>query len=281
VTSHLLRSTGADVTLEFTPALPNVFGSPDQLRQVVVNLITNARNALEGVEGRRVITIKTIHDAAQKLVTVKVTDNGPGVPEQHRSRIFEPLFTTRAPGKGTGVGLALCRRIMASHHGAIQLASTSARGTTFAASLPQIDEAPTLTLRGAFSTKEDPDKLDILIVEDDPETSRRLAEIVAGDGHGVEVAETEFVALERLTRRSYAVIFCRLGMDGADGRNFFGSLSETMPDMAQRVVFVTNANIGHEVVGYLDLTERPYITSPIRRSAVHEVVELLSMRATN
>ena len=69
-------------------------------------------------------------------LTIRVTDNGPGISDEIKTRIFDPLFTTKIAGKGTGVGLAYCHRIIAAHKGQIRLERTASRGATFAVELP-------------------------------------------------------------------------------------------------------------------------------------------------
>lgn len=280
LTGHLLRTIGADVALRLAPTLPRVLANPDQVRQLVMNLILNARHALEDVEGRRVLTLRTAHQVDERRVTITVADNGAGVSDEIRARIFEPLYTTKPPGKGTGLGLALCRRIAEAHGGEIELAAPSARGAKFVVSIPEIDPASSAAAAGDSWTKASDEKHDVLIVEATRQTSQSLSEILRRDGHGVEVVESGFVGLERLRRAAYDIIFCGLGMDGSDGQRSFRSLSETRPKLARRVVFIADAP-GRDAIAYLDSTERPFLSPPFRRSAVREVVELLSLRSLN
>ncbi len=142
-TIDTLRGAGIEPVLELPKGLPLLLGEPDQIRQVIINLIVNALQAMSGETGLQRISIRTRLDPATGGLVLKVSDNGPGVPAAISSRIFDPLFTTKAPGKGTGLGLTLCRRIMEAHGGTIDLDRTSAGlgDVSLASSLRAIDEA--------------------------------------------------------------------------------------------------------------------------------------------
>lgn len=110
--------------------LPPVAGRPDELVQVWTNLLDNAIQAMEG-HGR--LRLCARHEAGQ--VVVQLTDSGPGVPAELRERIFEPFFTTKLAGEGTGLGLHICRMIIAGHGGKIEVDSEPGR-TSFTVRLP-------------------------------------------------------------------------------------------------------------------------------------------------
>jgi signal transduction histidine kinase len=95
-----------------------------ELNQVWTNLIDNALDAMEP-SGKGVLEIKTLQD--KDFVEVTITDNGPGIPDEIRSRIFDPFFTTKEVGKGTGLGLDVVSRIVKQHHGSIKVKSVPGR----------------------------------------------------------------------------------------------------------------------------------------------------------
>jgi len=110
---------------------------PDQVRQILVNLLTNAAQATRG-RGHVWADAETTADGGTRL---RVRDDGPGIPAQDRHRVFEALYTTKA--KGSGLGLALCRRIMEAHEGTIEL-EASENGASFLLFFPprKVDETP-------------------------------------------------------------------------------------------------------------------------------------------
>jgi signal transduction histidine kinase len=109
-----------------------VLGDRDQLQQVVLNLLLNAVHALQDVDGRRSITLEIRDDAwAPGALSLRVTDSGPGIPVALRERVFEPFFTTKTDGAGTGLGLAMARRIVEEHGGTVSIEDPPThRGTT-------------------------------------------------------------------------------------------------------------------------------------------------------
>jgi signal transduction histidine kinase len=126
-----------DVRLErrFEPGVPPVRANPNELLQVIVNLIVNAADAAP--RGR--IAVATRREAPDR-VALAVTDDGPGIADSLRARIFEPFFTTKGPGKGTGLGLYISRRIVLRLGGEISLASRPGE-TTFTVVLPAVLDA--------------------------------------------------------------------------------------------------------------------------------------------
>ena len=138
-----LRNHNIAVLREFDPELPMIVGDPIRLEQVFLNLINNARNALDecGRENKQ-IEIRTYKaddlspDNGQSAVVAEVRDNGGGIPEHLRDKIFQPFFTTKESGKGTGLGLSVSHKIIEEHQGRIELESRVGKGTTFTVILP-------------------------------------------------------------------------------------------------------------------------------------------------
>ena len=145
-----LRLYAIEVVLELDPALPKITGEPYQLEQVWINLIGNARDAMDEKEkqisdGKLQITdykkrlnISTIHNSQSEMpsVEVSISDNGVGLNEEQKEKIFEPFFTTKEVGKATGLGLSISHGIVESHKGKIELESKEYEGTTVRVILP-------------------------------------------------------------------------------------------------------------------------------------------------
>jgi two-component system, NtrC family, sensor kinase len=116
------------LTLDLDDQLPAIYGVADQLTQLIMNLLINAMDALDGMHGRAAaITISTRTD--QERIVLTVEDNGHGMDQATLMRVFEAFFTTKPAGKGTGLGLSLCYSIMKKHGGTIELESTPGVGT--------------------------------------------------------------------------------------------------------------------------------------------------------
>ncbi len=116
-------------------------GNANQLQQVLMNLMINAHDALEGRPGT--VTVTSARAGAERI-EVRVIDTGPGIPKETQARLFEPFFTTKPRGKGTGLGLAVTYGIVQDHRGDIRVESEPGRGTTFVITLPALEheEAP-------------------------------------------------------------------------------------------------------------------------------------------
>jgi signal transduction histidine kinase len=109
-----------------------MLGDSQHLIDVWQNLLANARDAFDGATG--IVAIQT--RSLEGVVQVQISDNGPGIPSERLAKIFQPFFTTKKRGKGTGLGLAFVRRILEAHRGRIAVASTVGQGTTFTVVLP-------------------------------------------------------------------------------------------------------------------------------------------------
>ncbi|WP_232328614.1 ATP-binding protein [Sphingomonas horti] len=140
---HEIETRSIRVATSCARNLPRVMGDRVQLQQVVVNLLINAAQAMEGVdEAERLLTIETMADAEGSSV-LTLRDRGPGIPAEHLSRIFDGFFTTK--DEGMGIGLAICRSIVAAHGGTISAANVSAGGAEFRVELPAAEVAPRWT----------------------------------------------------------------------------------------------------------------------------------------
>jgi signal transduction histidine kinase len=130
---HRLKSYDVEVTVARERNLAEIDADPEQLKEVLVNLIVNACEAMEE-GGSIVIREQEMMDASkQKMAVIRVSDDGPGIPESDRDKVFQPFFTTKE--EGTGLGLSIAARIIEEHHGRMTIESDSG-GTTFIISLP-------------------------------------------------------------------------------------------------------------------------------------------------
>ncbi len=130
--SNLQRDSEVRLELELAAELSPVDAIPERLVQALLNLLINARQALEGESGA--IHVSTTQVGAH--VEIRVQDDGPGVPDEIQERIFDPFFTTKDPDRGTGLGLAIAYDILRDHSGVLELRVVSGPGACFVASLP-------------------------------------------------------------------------------------------------------------------------------------------------
>ena len=131
--AHSAKLHHIEIVKELDPAIPETMGDFNQLQQVFTNLFINAADAMEG-HGR--LDIKARFESEKNQFHIRVSDTGPGIPESMREKIFDFFFTTKAPGKGTGLGLTITKNIISLHGGSIVIDSRSEGGTTFIIEIP-------------------------------------------------------------------------------------------------------------------------------------------------
>jgi two-component system NtrC family sensor kinase len=269
--SYGLASAGIRVITKVPPDLPETMADPDQLGQVLTNLITNAQQALIGWGGRRELTIEAEHDRSRSQLRITVHDSGPGIADEVRGRIFDPFFTTKPAGAGTGIGLSVCRGIVEAHGGTIKAEAAPGGGAAFVITLPIVGTV------GPGAAGEPPPATDdapgqVLVVDDEPEIRRMLAELLAAEGHVVEQAANGREALERLREKPCDLVISDLVMPGLDGPGLYEELRRRDPRMAQRLLFITGDTLSGAARSFLERTGRPAIEKPFVPAEVRAVV---------
>jgi signal transduction histidine kinase/CheY-like chemotaxis protein len=225
--SEQLRQHGVMLVVEVEPGLPDVIADRAQIQQVLLNLLGNARDALDSVteSGGRRIEVRVYERDGH--VCYSVQDNGPGVPESLRDKLFEPFFTTKAPGSGMGLGLSLSHGIVGEQNGSIEHEEPEEGGARFVVRLPA---ASTAMLRAADEAAKAAEEkrstsrpaLDtpsgrVLLVENEEDVREILRRICLRAGHHVDEAEDGDTALRCLESRRYDVVLTDLHLPGASG----------------------------------------------------------------
>jgi two-component system NtrC family sensor kinase len=264
-----LRAAGIEVTLDIPDGLPPLLCDPDQMQQVVMNLLTNARQALEGCPAPRRVRIAARREGEWTLL--EIADNGPGVPEAIRSRVFDPFFTTKPMGAGSGIGLGLSRGIVEAHGGTLNLAPDDGSGARFLIRLPLGNaSAPDSAAADAAQRPSTGDERSVLIIDDEVEVARLLSELLAGLGFRCEIAHDGAAAQARLRQRDYDAILCDVRMPEVDGPALFAWLGETKPHLRQRMAFLTADTLGAASGEFLahasrPILEKPFVPAELRR----------------
>ncbi len=246
LTAYDLKLKDITVERELSGALPDVFGDRHGLQQVVLNLVTNAGQAVaeNPRERPREITVSTWFDGQ---VHLRVADTGPGIPEEVAQSVFTPFFTTKEPGKGTGLGLSITYSIVESHGGQITLEPRSPRGgAAFRVDLPPAPAdavRPELTpVRGTPAVTASPTlKRTILLVDADPAVQRTIKALFARDGHDVEVAGDPQHALDLALRGGFDLVItdARAMAPGKRGTLLAEELVSRMPALRDRIIVAT------------------------------------------
>lgn len=132
---NLLKINGIRVDKQLDPQLAEIMGSEDQLQQVLMNLISNGAEAMEGTHGGT-LTVETQNAPDGRGIIVRIRDTGVGIPRENLGKLFEPFFTTKKSGKGVGLGLSVVYGIIQEHGGTIQVTSEPHNGSVFQVELP-------------------------------------------------------------------------------------------------------------------------------------------------
>ena len=265
-------------TLEaLASGLPPVFADPNQVKQVLLNLIINAEQAMLAANGRGTLIARTWYSNADEMVVLEINDDGPGVPQEAQPKIFDPFFTTKAVGKGTGLGLTVACAIVEEHGGQIRVVSTPGSGASFFVSLP----APASAQRASPAPSPAPlaatgAKSAVLVVEDEPALAAAVVDALTEAGYCVECAADGQEALDRVRAGIFDLVICDLKMPRLDGPSFYRLLSELKPELARHVIFVTGDVAGTETERFLLDTGCPWLPKPFRLSELlrvaHDVV---------
>jgi two-component system NtrC family sensor kinase len=271
ITGYALKTSGVEIKLDLAEDVPPVLGDADQLHQVFMNLIINAQQALQDQSLPRKVSLTSRYDRAANAIRIHVADNGPGIPEPVRNRIFEPYFTTKPVGMGTGVGLAVCLGIVEAHGGTVTVESRDGSGTTFTIVLPAagLDEV------GAAQSKPmkaRPAQRSALVVDDESGVRETLAEILAGSGHRVVAVASGREALERMGEERFDVILTDIRMPDLDGRALYAEIERRWPERASQVVFVSGDTLTSALRAFAAQSGRPVIEKPFLPSEVRRVV---------
>ncbi len=133
IVEHQLEMHKIRLTKDLASPLPTIWGNANQIQQVLINLMINAQQAMEGYPGEITVTTLSLDSSHVQL---RVADTGPGIPEDVQAKIFEPFFTTKPVGKGTGLGLSVSYGIIKEHKGDIRVESSTEKGTTFVIDFP-------------------------------------------------------------------------------------------------------------------------------------------------
>ncbi len=170
ITGYSLRASGVDVGLSLGRDLPAFQANANQLTQVFTNLIVNAEQALRDAPEPRRLRITTRVSHAGDELLVKFKDNGPGVPEALQRRIFDPVYTTKEVGAGTGIRLSICHRVLEDHGGRVKVETTPGGGATFVVRLP-IRKPSIAACRVSAKEAEDTRRLAVLVIDDEPDVA--------------------------------------------------------------------------------------------------------------
>jgi signal transduction histidine kinase/CheY-like chemotaxis protein len=268
--SELLIRTLAGVELTFELEASDrgtVVGDQSQLEQVIMNLVLNARDAVQA-SGRVVVRTSDLGSPSDpdpaRFVVLEVKDDGPGIPAAIRDRVFEPYFTTKTTGpeRGTGMGLATVFGIAESHGGSVEIdAGLSGRGTTMRIVLPAASRPTVVKSRPTVADL--PKGTGMILVVDDDQMVRKVVTSSLGV-LGYETVEAtsgaEAVEIYRQRHEEIRAVVLDMVMPGMTGRATYLGLRDINRDVA--VLLMSGHSLNEQVQEILDLGVRSFVSKP-------------------
>ena len=256
--------------------LPRVFADPHHLKQVLLNLVINAEQAMLSAHGRGTLVTRSWLDAERDVVVLELNDDGPGMPDEVQPKIFDPFFTTKAVGKGTGLGLTVAYAIVQDHGGRLRVESAAGGGTSFFVELPSGGDARPAPERAAEQPAGDGGGAAVLVVEDEPALATAVAEVLTDAGYRVDRAGDGRAALDRVQATVYDLVVCDLRMPRMDGRAFYQEVAKSTPRLARRILFVTGDVAGTDAERFLAESGCRWLAKPFRLGELLRVARELT-----
>ncbi len=278
MTAKLIPDT-ITIKKELDPGLPIVVGDTTQLEQVIINLLINAKDAMpEGGEilirtSSMEMTSRSLDLYADikpgKYVKLEITDTGQGIPEEIQDRIFEPFYTTKEVGKGTGLGLAMVYGIIKDHDGYITLKSSPGKGTSFYIYLPAANHMPVIENLEVSDLKISHGE--ILVIDDELPVLQYIKDVLESQGCEVKVFQNPFSGLEyfRRNKKKIVLVITDILMPQMDG----GELLRRIKNIKKDVYTIA---ISGFVDALSDVQADKFLEKPIKKEALLEAINSLN-----
>lgn len=276
---------GINLKLDLASGLPPVEADPLQMEQVLLNLLVNAWQAMEGDGDISLTTRELVLDELfcrphqrrpGRYVEIKVADSGPGMDEAAAARIFEPFFTTKGLGQGTGLGLATVYAIVQDYHGIIRVETQPGFGAAFFIYLP-VTQEPAAPERSVFSCVRGAGT--ILLVEDEEGVRRVGQRILEQLGYQVLAAENGPRALFLLQthRDRIDLVILDLLLPGMGGAEIYARMKELVPDV--KVLVASGFSLDGAAQQILNAGAQGFIEKPYRIEALSQkIAQILGTR---
>jgi signal transduction histidine kinase len=279
IVAYPLRTGNIELTTALDPKLPMVMADGHQVQQVLLNIINNARQAMEGRQATGKIQISST--ASGRSIRVTIKDNGPGISAENLRRVFDPFFTTKEVGKGTGLGLSLCYGIIKEHGGNIYAESKPGEGAAFIIELPiargaglSVEPAPQPAEK--FDPKEGLSRK-VLVIDDEDSILQMVGEGLRRSSFEVDMAPDGETALQLIKQNNYDVTLCDWKMPGLNGQQVYEQMQTINPNLCKRTIFVTGDVINERMREFLEMEKRPCLSKPFvigeLRAAIRTVLK--------
>ena len=256
-----LNVRGIQIDRLYADPAPSTMMDAYQLQQVILNLVTNAEQAMAAVErAHHRLTVRTRRDA--ETIHIEIEDTGPGIPADSLERIFNPFYTTKSVGHGTGLGLSISLGIISEHGGRIWAENVAGAGARFCVDLPLVAGPPASSSSVTDSAVVSARNLHILVADDEAAIRIALSRFLEKEGHTVVLVDSGSKALEAAREGMFDAIFLDIRMPDVSGQTVFRQWQSKRPDLAERVVFLTGDIVSEDLFQFLTGTGRPFVAKP-------------------
>jgi len=242
------------------------------LSQVLLNLLLNAAESMEpgDVDNNELRLI--LNSGSEGRVTLEIRDTGRGIAPDVLPHIFDPFFSTKSVGDGTGMGLTVTRRLLTQLEGHVTVRSTEGEGTSFIVSLPALDRsAPRRTGQSELIPRQTRDLARILVIDDEHAVLRMVERIL--NRHDVVTVDEGEEALKLLRECEFDIIFCDLMMPEMSGQELYQEVLATSPELAKRFVFITGGAFTSEAMQFAKEVANPILEKPFTPLTLRALVE--------
>jgi two-component system NtrC family sensor kinase len=286
--SHELKLRRIELELDLSDPLDAVRGDRHELQQVVLNLLTNAIQAVGDNPPDRARWVRAETSQRDQHIVITISDSGPGIPTELEPQIFLPFFTTKQPGEGTGLGLSITYRIIEGHKGQLSVTRQSDGGSQFVVSLPVAGKDSPVAAVEAVSDRYGAesatggvaDHIRVLVVDDDPAVRQSLGVTLAGTGFQVHYAGDPSEARARLGENHYDIVIADPQMLSTHLPSLPADLFDDWPELRSRTLLITG-DVRLETEQWLASTQCPYLRKPVSARALRAAVAtILQARAT-
>jgi signal transduction histidine kinase/ActR/RegA family two-component response regulator len=309
----LLQINAIELAFNATEQLPLVYIDAARIEDVIRNLIQNAEEAImarrdgntmsgnvpETARGEIAITTRLEPDPDR--IIIDVADNGSGLRDEDLLRVFDPFFTTRDVGQGTGLGLSVCYGIVREHGGQIAARNGSTGGALFTIELPVMAESlaavtaaitsessiglprplaaftpsplPAPTMPGEIAQSR---RRRLLVVDDEESNAALVRRVLVSAGYDVESTTLSRRALVMIERTTYDAVIADVKMPELSGQELYGRVCQIRPEMARRFIFITGDIDGEDTREFLDQTRCTYLMKPFNLERLTTAVDMLT-----
>ena len=255
--------------------VPPILADDSRLTQILVNLLTNAGQAFTKEEPDVNKILVRAYLTASNEVVISVRDNGPGIAADVAQRMYDPFFTTKPVGQGTGLGLSLTLSAVESLDGHLEHETKLGKGTEFRVTFKTAPGKVSPTNPVADAANDLPK---IVFIDDDKSVLNSLARLIPDNYQAITFADPRKAIAYLEAGRPADVVFCDVMMPYLTGKDIYERLHIADPQLAQRLVFVTGGAHGEALVSFIRSLDNLRLQKPFGTVELHETIEKVAKR---